>query len=398
MRVSCSWSTGLKDLFRQKKLPKLVKELEDGTTTYEQYKKRTEAQWLRRLPDCGDDIYNYLNPRREGNEFLIIGLATTMWRATGFINGARKMEFRRGLYRTAQDYLGFYEKRNLVILNPFSYQEDGKLRINVLFEQKSDALHFRAAVYENVSTVSPQSDLTIYLSVEPASDAVLDDSILVGHFQPDNDSPPETPRPLSGVTELYDTSPLFKYQRLEHERLFGGLYKADRAHLIDKPFCEKGKQFAKFQNNENNFLALSKEVHCWFDALSNVSEKIPFFKLLIKNFSSSPDPANDYRYRVLLTVEEYNVETARLLFPRLKDGSIVIDDTHAETLFMSWILKNSMYVHPGRMIRLTLNGISHPQLTNILNWVSLRKRGNRTKQIIKQTNQIIGIRKIDFLY
>ena len=241
------------------------------------------------------------------------------------------MGFRRGLYRTAQDYLGFYEKRNGVTQNPFSYQEDGTLQINVLFKQESDALHFRAAVYENVATISPNNDLTTSLSVEPASDAQLDETILVGHFNPDNDSPPETPRPLSGVTELYDTSPLFQYQRLEHERFFGGLYKADRAHLIDKPFCEKGKQFSKFQNNENNFLALSKEVHCWFDALSNVHEKIPFFKLLIKHVSSNQDPANDYRYRVSLTVEAYNVETARLVFPRLKDGSTVTNDTEAET-------------------------------------------------------------------
>jgi hypothetical protein len=255
---------------------------------------------------------------------------SNLWRATGYLTGARKLGFRRGLYRTAQDYLGFYEKRNGVIQNPFSYQKDGTLEINVLFEQKSNALHFRAAVYDNVALISPQNELKLLLSVEPASEAVLDETILVGHFKPDNDSPPDTPG-MSSVTELCDTSPLFKYQRLEHEKFFGSFYKADRAHLIDKPFCEKGKQFAKFQNNENNYLALSKAVHCWFDALSNVSDKIPFFKLLIKHVSTSQDPSNDYRYRVLLTVEAYNEETARLFFPRLKDGSTVINDTHAET-------------------------------------------------------------------
>ncbi|OAJ39744.1 hypothetical protein BDEG_23570 [Batrachochytrium dendrobatidis JEL423] len=175
-------------------------------------------------------------------------LVPTFWRATGSITGARKMGFCRGI---------------------------------------SDALHFRAAVYENVGTVSPQGDLTVSLSVDLASDAVLDEMILVGHYVRDDDSPPDTSRPLSGVTELFNTSPLFRYQRLEDERYFGGLYKADRAHLIDKPLCERGKRFAKFQDNENNFLALSKRVHCWFDALSNVSEKIPFFKLMIKHVSSS---------------------------------------------------------------------------------------------------------------
>jgi hypothetical protein len=79
----------------------------------------------------------------------------------------------------------------------------------------------------------------------------------------------------------------------------------------------------------NDYLVVS--TRCWFDALSNDSEMIPFFKLLIKQVSSSPDPANEYRYRVLLTVEAYNVEAARLFFPRLKDGSTVINDTEAET-------------------------------------------------------------------
>ena len=262
---------------------------------------------------------------------VIQPLVPTFWRATGSITGARKMGFRRGMYRTAQTYLGFYEKSNGIKQDPFSYQDDGTLTINVLFEQRSDALHFRAAVYENVDTVSPQGELAVSLSVDLASDAVLDEMVLVRHYVRDDDSPPDTPRPLSGVTELFDTSPLFRYQRLEDVRYFGGLYKADRAHLIDKPLCEKGKQFAKFHDNENNFLALSKQVHCWFDALTNVSEKIPFFKLLIKHVSSKLDSANDGRYRVLLTVEAYNEEAARLLFPRLKDGSTVVDDTHAET-------------------------------------------------------------------
>jgi hypothetical protein len=263
--------------------------------------------------------------------FVIQPLVPRFWRATGSITGARKMGFRRGMYRTAQTYLGFYEKSNGIKLDPFSYQDDGTLTINVLFEQRSDALHFRAAVYENVDMVSPQGELAVSLSVDLASDAVLDEMVLVRHYVREDHSPPDTPRPLSGVTELFDTSLLFRYQRLEDERYFGGLYKADRAHLIDKPLCEKIKRFAKFQDNENNFLALSKEVHCWFDALSNVSENIPFFKLFIKHVSSNQDPANDFRYRVLLTVEAYNAETARLFFPRLKDGSLVVNDTQAET-------------------------------------------------------------------
>jgi hypothetical protein len=92
---------------------------------------------------------------------------------------------------------------------------NGSLIIRVLFKNEDNALHFRAAVYENVGTVSPQGYLTVSLSVELDSNAVLDEMILIGHYSHDDDSPPDTPGRLSEVTELYDTSPLFHYQRLE---------------------------------------------------------------------------------------------------------------------------------------------------------------------------------------
>jgi hypothetical protein len=250
----------------------------------------------------------------------------SLWRVTGSISGGRKVGFRRGLYRISQDNLGFYEKKQGVKENPFSYRENDILAINVLFENRSEALHFLATVYENVSIVSPNEEVKADVSVEFALGAELDETILVGHYSPDKDSPPETPR-NSVATELYDISPLFQYQRLEAERYFGAMYKADRAHLIDKPLCEKGKRFAKYQDNENNYLALSKEVHCWFDALSNIYGKIPFFNLRISSVAEASDPAYAHRYRVDLIVEAFDVEAARLLFPRLKEGSRILTDT-----------------------------------------------------------------------
>jgi hypothetical protein len=38
---------------------------------------------------------------------VIQPLVPTFWRATGSITGARKMGFRRAMYRNAQTYLGF---------------------------------------------------------------------------------------------------------------------------------------------------------------------------------------------------------------------------------------------------------------------------------------------------
>ena len=53
---------GLKKLFEQKKLFGLIAELEDGTTTFEQFRKRKEYQW-KKYGDAGDDIFNYLHPK-----------------------------------------------------------------------------------------------------------------------------------------------------------------------------------------------------------------------------------------------------------------------------------------------------------------------------------------------
>ena len=54
---------GLKMLFEQKKLSGLVSELEDGTTTFEQFRNRSETQWKEFYGLAGVDIFNYLHPK-----------------------------------------------------------------------------------------------------------------------------------------------------------------------------------------------------------------------------------------------------------------------------------------------------------------------------------------------
>ncbi|KAJ3253726.1 hypothetical protein HK103_000384, partial [Boothiomyces macroporosus] len=278
------------------------------------------------INDCDNPLFI-----RVVNHFYTHPSTPTVWRATGLITGAKQPGCRHWMYRAAQPYAGFYEKRKGIKLDPFSYRDNGTLAITVLFDQRRNAVQFRAAVYEKFSTLSPDSELAVSLSVNYDSKAVLDGTILVAHFIQVDESLSVTPKAMSGVTELDTTSTVFRYQRLGDERFFCSLYKANRAHLIEKSLCEKGKRFAKFHDNENNFLALTRQVHSWFEARSNGSEKIPFFKLLIKHVSANQDPANDFRYCVLLTVEAYNAEIARWLFPRLKEGSSVVNDTHAET-------------------------------------------------------------------
>ena len=64
----------MKKLLKRKKLGNLVEELEADPESFEDWKKMTEAQWKEVAGVlAGIQIYNYLNPRREGTEVLSIG-------------------------------------------------------------------------------------------------------------------------------------------------------------------------------------------------------------------------------------------------------------------------------------------------------------------------------------
>jgi hypothetical protein len=60
---------GLRGKFIQKKLHDLLNELDDGTTTFEDFMNMTKEDWEKYYGLAGIQIYNYLNPRREGTEF-----------------------------------------------------------------------------------------------------------------------------------------------------------------------------------------------------------------------------------------------------------------------------------------------------------------------------------------
>jgi hypothetical protein len=56
----------LRRLLERNELESLVKQYENFPEVIEDWKRRTKEDWLRRLPDCGDDIYNYLHSRSKG--------------------------------------------------------------------------------------------------------------------------------------------------------------------------------------------------------------------------------------------------------------------------------------------------------------------------------------------
>ena len=59
---------GLKLRLEREELNELVTKLEKYPEYFDDWKRRTEAQWKELVGKAaGVDIYNYLNPRREGN-------------------------------------------------------------------------------------------------------------------------------------------------------------------------------------------------------------------------------------------------------------------------------------------------------------------------------------------
>ena len=58
----------------QDELDSLFRQLDKSDKTLENWMKMTEAQWKEFYGFSGAQIYNYLNPRREGIIFLVIGI------------------------------------------------------------------------------------------------------------------------------------------------------------------------------------------------------------------------------------------------------------------------------------------------------------------------------------
>ena len=65
-------SEGLKRLLERKKLGNLVEELEADPESFEDWKRRTKEDWEKYYGLAGIDIYNYLHPRGQGTDALIL--------------------------------------------------------------------------------------------------------------------------------------------------------------------------------------------------------------------------------------------------------------------------------------------------------------------------------------
>jgi hypothetical protein len=248
--------------------------------------------------------------------------AGSVWKVSGTIENSLSVKgVRSRMYRNAGSQLGYYEQDQPA----FYYDESGKaLNFNVLFETKEHALRFHNVVIdESITFQSPMNSLGISAEVTSGT-FQLGSRILTTHYIPtESESPQDTPSVISVPFSIAEeTSDLFKYQRIEKLSLFGWRGKADSCHLMSSAHCRKYPQsYGQLDNNQNNRIAMSKELHGWFDKMSS---DIPLFYLKVVSISEAP--VLEGRFKVKLAVVAVDQQSANMIFWRLIEGSTITDD------------------------------------------------------------------------
>ncbi|EGZ05003.1 hypothetical protein PHYSODRAFT_289287 [Phytophthora sojae] len=199
------------------------------------------------------------------------------------------------------------------------------LRIHVLFKEERDALLFENELQtEGIKQTSPLDGHTISTTVAPVSRELSElRRIFAMHYVPDDtESPQVSMTTFSSNTSIVDVATdEFKYQRIESEEWFGSVGKAQSCHVMSREHCLKYPSYKKYDNDPSNRLALSAEMHEWFDARSYA---VPTMKISVESTSEGFVIGN--RYKVDLVVRAWNAGFARLLSLRLKEGFAVSDD------------------------------------------------------------------------
>lgn len=89
--------------------------------------------------------------------------------------------------------------------------------------------------------------------------------------------------------------------------------------------------YEKYDRDPNNRLAMSRDLHGWFDAINT---DVPLFYLKIVSISETI--VVDERYKIILSLVAFSQEAADMIFCRLIEGSSQTSD--------SLIMNTSVYV------------------------------------------------------
>ena len=123
--------------------------------------------------------------------------------------------------------------------------------------------------------------------------------IFYEHYEPqESESPQDTMSSISlssSVTVLDASTDEFLYQRIEHERYFLPFGNAESCHLVSrKQSRDHKREFAKYDRDTNNRLALSREMHGYYDGLSY---DVPIVNMFPGSVEQNRSIGNRYKVR-----------------------------------------------------------------------------------------------------
>ncbi|GMF61891.1 unnamed protein product [Phytophthora fragariaefolia] len=126
---------------------------------------------------------------------------------------------------------------------------------------------------------------------------------------------------LTTSVSNFDTSTdEFEYQRIERKMYFVPYSKAESCHLVSRKQCRDHKrEYAKYDRDPNNRLALSRDMHGWYDGMSS---DFPIVNMLPGSVDKNPSIGN--RRKVFVKVVD--AQCTDCVFSRLKKGSTKTDD------------------------------------------------------------------------
>lgn len=259
---------------------------------------------------------------------------TALWLIHGSIaNAFNTRGVRCKLYRLAGLYLGYYDPARCTDhkFQAFWYAGDGTtLLVHVLFRTEEYAVLFENALRDEPATLgSPLSHQQVTTDVKKVEGVATElQRIFFVHYDPnDTDSLQDAVSSISQTSDvtLFDGSTdEFKFQRIEDERLFLSYGKAESCHLVLNKHCthrDFKREFGKYNNDVNNRLALSREMHGYFDGMSM---EVP----IVNMFPGCVDkthPVNN-KFKVEVFVKVFDAHCKDRVFGRLKEGSARTDD------------------------------------------------------------------------
>ncbi|KAG9401647.1 hypothetical protein AC1031_009502 [Aphanomyces cochlioides] len=243
---------------------------------------------------------------KEGKVYVLVVLpegavrtlsTSVFWVVKGSVESALDVKGVRSiLYQLAHSNIAYYDPN---YAHAFTYDVK-KLMVHVLFKSEDNAQFFEAKFLDEYHTFgSPLNILTILSNVDevarPSNVSNLR-RVKFSDFHPsDSDSLQEMMSQTSALSEvsyLDQNTELFQYQRIEDTRIFPCIARAEKAHLISKEHCENYEGYTKYKHDPNNFLALSRDMPGWFDALNT---DFPFFKVDVVSWEEKPSVNGRYK-------------------------------------------------------------------------------------------------------